>query len=68
MAEAPPFAGKPDHAIQTASTAVDPNETSRQNAAIDERAEFALDKTRNVSITLALARKKGFQMSGDHLV
>ena len=68
MAETPPFAGKPDYAIQTACTAMDTNEPPRQDAAIEERAKFALHKIRNVPVALALPGKKGFQMAGDDLV
>jgi hypothetical protein len=43
MAETPPFTRKTDCAIQTACTAMDANETSRQNSAVQERTEFGFD-------------------------
>jgi hypothetical protein len=68
MTETPPFARKPDHAIQTACTAMDAKETPRQYSAVEERTKFAFHKLRNVPIALALPGEKGFQMSGDHLI
>src|SRR5213594_3591136 len=68
VTEAPPFARKPDHAIQTACAAVNANETPCQHATVQERAEFALHKVRDVPIALALPGEKRFQMAGDHLV
>ena len=68
MAETPAFTRKTDHAIQTACAAMDANETSRQNSAVQERTEFELDKTWHVSVALALAGEKRFQTSRDRLV
>jgi hypothetical protein len=68
VAETPPFAAEPNHAIQAASTAMDANETSRQNSTIEERTEFGLDKAGDVPVAVALSSEKRFQMSGDNLV
>jgi hypothetical protein len=68
MTEPPALAAKTDHSVQTTRTAVNANETSRQNSTIDEGAEFGLHKVRNGPITLALPGEKTFQMSGDHFV
>jgi hypothetical protein len=68
MAETPAFTRKTDHAIQTACAAMDANETSRQNSAVQERTEFRFNKTRNVPVALALPGEKRFQISTDQLV
>jgi len=68
VAETPPFAAEPNHAIQAARTAMDANETSRQNSTIEEGTEFGLDEAGDVPVTFALSSEKRFQMSGDHLV
>src|SRR3989442_879589 len=42
VAETPPFAAEPNHAIQTARTAMDANETPRQNSTIEDVLDAAL--------------------------
>ena len=62
------FAGEGDDPVQAAGVAVNPKETSCQNTAIKERAQFALHETGDQAAALALPGQKGVEMSGHNAV
>jgi hypothetical protein len=47
---------------------MNPDKTSRKNAAIDKRAKLALDKRRHIPVPLALPCEKRFQVSGNDAI
>jgi hypothetical protein len=47
---------------------VKPQETVRENAAIQEGSEFLLDESGDRTLTLLLSREERFQLSGDDLI
>jgi hypothetical protein len=65
IAEAASLTRIRNYSIQAACIAVQPNEASRQDAAVEELARLAFDEAGYRAIPLALPRQEGFQVPGN---
>lgn len=62
------FAGIRHEPVQAAGIAVHPQKSPRQDAAIEEGAEFPFDEPGDQTVALTLPGQKGFDMAGHHAI
>ena len=62
------FTGERQQPILSAALAVKPQETPRENSAIQKRTEFFFNKSGNRTVALLLSDEERFKLFGDDLI